>query len=62
MARAWTMLGLGVAAQAAGTLVVSAPAFLIPLLRSPGVPLPTAGLLARQLVHTSTSAQPCRAT
>ncbi|KQO61364.1 MFS transporter [Curtobacterium sp. Leaf261] len=40
------MLALGVAAQAAGTLVVSAPAFLIPLLRSEGVPLATAGLLA----------------
>jgi sugar phosphate permease len=40
------MLALGVAAQAAGTLVVSAPAFCIPLLRSQGVPLTTAGLLA----------------
>ncbi|MFZ7086608.1 MFS transporter [Curtobacterium sp. RRHDQ10] len=40
------MLALGVAAQASGTLVVSAPAFLIPLLRSRGVDLATAGLLA----------------
>jgi MFS family permease len=40
------MLGLGVAAQAAGTLVVSTPAFFIPLLHSQGVSLTQAGLLA----------------
>ncbi|PZF25681.1 MFS transporter [Curtobacterium sp. MCLR17_045] len=45
-ARAWTMLALGVAAQAAGTLVVSAPALLIPHLLSSGTSLPAAGLLA----------------
>ena len=45
-ARAWTMLALGVAAQAAGTLVVSAPALLIPHLLSRGTSLPAAGLLA----------------
>ncbi|MCS6577692.1 MFS transporter [Curtobacterium poinsettiae] len=45
-ARAWTMLALGVAAQAAGTLVVSAPALLIPHLLSLGTSLPAAGLLA----------------
>ncbi|OIH95815.1 MULTISPECIES: MFS transporter [unclassified Curtobacterium] len=45
-ARAWTMLALGVAAQAAGTLVVSAPALLIPYLHAHGTSLPVAGLLA----------------
>ncbi|MFS2032001.1 MFS transporter, partial [Curtobacterium sp. CT11-45] len=44
--RAWTMLGLGVAAQAAGTLVVSAPALLIPYLHAHGTTLTLAGLLA----------------
>ncbi len=44
--RAWTMLALGVAAQAAGTLVVSAPALLIPFLHAHGTPLALAGLLA----------------
>jgi len=44
--RAWTMLALGVAAQAAGTLVVSAPALLIPHLLAQGVPLASAGLFA----------------
>ncbi|PZF63705.1 MFS transporter [Curtobacterium sp. MCBD17_013] len=44
--RAWVMLALGVAAQAAGTLVVSAPAFLIPLLTRQGMPLTAAGFLA----------------
>ncbi|MEK6343734.1 MAG: MFS transporter [Curtobacterium sp.] len=44
--RAWTMLALGVAAQAAGTLVVSAPALLIPYLHAHGTPLPVAGVLA----------------
>ncbi|MCX7522463.1 MFS transporter [Microbacterium sp. STN6] len=45
--RAWTMLGLGVAAQAAGTVFVSAPAFLIPLLHTErGMSLAQAGLLA----------------
>lgn len=44
--RAWTMLALGVGAQAAGTLVVSAPALLIPYLHGQGTPLPVAGLLA----------------
>lgn len=44
--RAWTMLALGVAAQAAGTLVVSAPALLIPYLHAQGTSLTLAGLLA----------------
>ncbi|MBT1545273.1 MFS transporter [Curtobacterium aurantiacum] len=44
--RAWTMLALGVAAQAAGTLVVSAPALLIPHLLTRGTSLPVAGVLA----------------
>ncbi len=44
--RAWTMLALGVAAQAAGTLVVSAPALLIPHLVAQGMPLASAGLFA----------------
>lgn len=44
---AWRMLGLGVAAQAAGTLLVSTPAYLIPLLHvERGLPLAEAGLLA----------------
>lgn len=45
-ARAWTMLALGVAAQAAGTLVVTAPALLIPHLHAQGTALAQAGLLA----------------
>ena len=41
------MLALGVAAQAAGTLLVSIPAYLIPLLHTTqGMPLARAGLLA----------------
>ncbi|PZF67014.1 MFS transporter [Curtobacterium sp. MCPF17_047] len=40
------MLALGVAAQAAGTLVVTAPALLIPHLHAQGMPLAQAGLLA----------------
>ena len=45
--RAWLMLALGVLAQAAGTLLVSAPAYLIPLLHAQrGMPLAQAGLLA----------------
>ncbi|QOC26739.1 MFS transporter [Microbacterium hominis] len=45
--RAWVMLALGVAAQAAGTLLVSAPAYLIPQLHSVGgMSLAQAGLLA----------------
>jgi MFS family permease len=40
------MLALGVAAQAAGTLVVSAPALLIPYLHAHGTSLPAAGVLA----------------
>jgi MFS family permease len=40
------MLGLGVAAQAAGTLVVTAPALLIPHLHVQGLSLTQAGLLA----------------
>ncbi|PJI84724.1 MFS transporter [Luteimicrobium subarcticum] len=44
---AWAMLALGVAAQAAGTFLVSIPVFLIPLLHvEQGVPLVRAGLLA----------------
>ena len=43
---AWRMLALGVLAQAAGTLVVSTPAYLIPLLHlQQGIPLPQVGLL-----------------
>jgi MFS family permease len=46
-AAAWRMLGLGVAAQAAGSLLVSIPAYLIPLLHlQRGLPLAQAGLLA----------------
>ncbi|PZO57878.1 MAG: MFS transporter [Leifsonia xyli] len=44
--RAWTMLALGVAAQAAGTLVVTAPALLIPYLHASGTSLTVAGVLA----------------
>jgi MFS family permease len=45
--RAWTALALGVAAQTAGTLFVSTPAFLIPLLHTErGMTLSQAGLLA----------------
>lgn len=45
--RAWLMLALGVLAQAAGTLLVSAPAYLIPLLHTErAMPLAQAGLLA----------------
>jgi len=40
------MLGLGVAAQAAGTLVVAAPALLIPHLLAQGMPFAAAGLFA----------------
>ncbi|GAA4169743.1 MFS transporter [Gryllotalpicola koreensis] len=44
---AWRMLALGVLAQAAGTLLVSTPAYLIPLLHvQRGIPLAQAGLLA----------------
>ena len=47
MRRAWTALALGVAAQTAGTVFVSAPAFLIPLLHTErGLSLAEAGLLA----------------
>ncbi|MCL2514345.1 MAG: MFS transporter [Microbacteriaceae bacterium] len=46
-AQAWRILALGVLAQAAGTLLVSTPAYLIPLLHvQRGVPLAQAGLLA----------------
>lgn len=45
--RAWTMLSLGVAAQAAGTVFVSTPAFLIPYLHAEqGMSLAEGGLLA----------------
>jgi MFS family permease len=44
---AWRMLALGVAAQSAGTLLVSTPAYMIPLLHTQqGMPLARAGLLA----------------
>jgi MFS family permease len=46
-AKAWRMLALGVSAQAAGSLFLSTPAYLIPLLHlDRGVPLAQAGLLA----------------
>lgn len=51
-AKAWVMLALGVLAQAAGTFLVSTPAYLIVLLHSApaaggqGMPLAQAGLLA----------------
>jgi MFS family permease len=46
-ASAWRMLALGVAAQAAGSLFLSTPAYLIPLLHlDRGMPLAQAGLLA----------------
>lgn len=45
--RAWTMLALGVAAQTSGTVLVSAPAFLLPLLHTDGrMTLAQAGLFA----------------
>ena len=45
--RAWTVLTLGVGAQTAGTVFVSVPAFLIPLLHTErGLTLAQAGLLA----------------
>ena len=45
--RAWTVLTLGVAAQTSGTVFVSVPAFLIPLLHTErGLSLAQAGLLA----------------
>ncbi|MBS1844902.1 MAG: MFS transporter, partial [Actinobacteria bacterium] len=45
-AGAWRMLALGVAAQAAGTLLIVTPAYLIPLLHlERGLPLAEAGLL-----------------
>ena len=45
--RAWTMLALGTAAQTAGTVFVTTPAFLIPVLRrTQGLTLTQAGLLA----------------
>ncbi|HEY5319498.1 MAG TPA: MFS transporter, partial [Galbitalea sp.] len=46
-AKPWVMLALGVLAQAATSMLVSTPAFLIPLLHTrQGVPLAQAGLLA----------------
>ena len=45
-ARAWVVLALGVLAQTAGTLVVTAPALLIPHLHANGLSLAQAGLLA----------------
>lgn len=46
-AAAWRMLTLGIAAQAAGTLLVSTPVYLIPLLHlQRGLPLAQAGTLA----------------
>lgn len=46
-ASAWRMLALGVSAQAAGSLFLSTPAYLIPLLHlNRGMPLAQAGLLA----------------
>jgi MFS family permease len=46
-AAAWRVLALGVAGQAAGTVLVSAPAYLIPLLHlHRGLPLAQAGLLS----------------
>lgn len=45
--RPWLMLGIGVAAQASGTLVVTTPALLIPLFHAElGLGLAQAGLLA----------------
>ena len=45
--RAWTVLALGLGAQISGTVFVSAPAFLIPLLHTErGLTLAEAGLLA----------------
>jgi sugar phosphate permease len=45
--RAWSTLGLGVGAQISGTVFVSTPAFLIPLLHTErGLSLAEAGLLA----------------
>ncbi|MFD5601338.1 MFS transporter [Leucobacter sp. NPDC058333] len=45
--RAWVVLTLGLLAQAAGTMLVSAPIYLIPMLHlDRGVPLAAAGTLA----------------
>lgn len=45
--KAWRMLALGVAAQAAGTMLVSTPVYLIPMLHlERGMPLAEAGTLA----------------
>lgn len=45
--KAWRMLALSVAAQTAGTVFLTAPAFLIPLVHSTlGIPLVTAGFIA----------------
>ncbi|MDR6866642.1 MFS family permease [Microbacterium resistens] len=44
--RAWGMLALGVAAQAAGTVLVSTPAFLLPHLHAQGMSLVAGGALA----------------
>src|ERR1700753_2275649 len=46
-AAAWRMLGRGATAQAAGSMLISTPAYLIPLLHlHRGLPLAQAGLLA----------------
>src|ERR1700744_6018839 len=46
-AAAWRMLALGVGAQAAGSVFLSTPAYLIPLLHlQRGMPLAQAGLLS----------------
>jgi len=46
-AAAWRALGLGVAAQASGSVLVATPAYLIPLLHlQRGLPLAQAGLLS----------------
>ncbi len=41
--RPWLMLGLGTAAQTAGTVFMTTPAFLIPLLHTERGPQPRAG-------------------
>jgi MFS family permease len=47
VARPWLMLALGVIAQASTTVLVSTPAFLIPLLHTErGLSLAAAGMLA----------------
>ena len=58
-ASAWRMLALGVSAQAAGSLFLTTPAYLIPLLHlDRGLPLAQAGLLAAAPPSTNSTPRP----